>query len=65
MSIEAIKAIQMVYANTTKHDWSDDIWDAICKAIDAEKQEIDKPLKQKRPQNCGTSFCSCIECVME
>lgn len=41
MSIEAIKAIQMVYANTTKHDWPDDIWDAICKAIEAEKQEQD------------------------
>jgi hypothetical protein len=39
MSIEAIKAIQMVYANTTKHDWPDDIWDAICQAIEAEKQE--------------------------
>ena len=21
--------------------------------------------KQKRPQNCGTGYCSCIECVME
>lgn len=21
--------------------------------------------EQKRPQNCGTSICSCIECVME
>ena len=20
---------------------------------------------QKRPQNCGTNYCSCIECVME
>jgi len=20
---------------------------------------------QKRPPNCGTSFCSCIECIME
>jgi hypothetical protein len=20
---------------------------------------------QKRPQNCGTGYCSCIECVME
>jgi len=39
MSIEAMKAIQMVYANTTKHDWPDDIWDAICQAIEAEKQE--------------------------
>ena len=32
---------------------------------EAKKQEIDKPSKQKRPQNCGTSFCSCIECVMD
>jgi hypothetical protein len=26
-----------------------------------------KPVQQeqKRPQNCGTSYCSCIECVME
>jgi hypothetical protein len=39
MTIEAMKAIRMVYANTTKHDWPDDIWDAICKAIEAEKQE--------------------------
>lgn len=22
-------------------------------------------MQQKRPQNCGTSFCSCIECVCE
>ena len=21
--------------------------------------------EQKRPQNCGTGYCSCIECVME
>jgi len=39
MTIEAMKAIQMVYANTTKHDWPDDIWDAICQAIESEKQE--------------------------
>jgi hypothetical protein len=23
------------------------------------------PILQKRPQNCGTGYCSCIECVME
>jgi hypothetical protein len=28
------------------------------------KDESLKPA-QKRPQNCGTSYCSCIECVME
>jgi hypothetical protein len=22
-------------------------------------------LESKRPQNCGTGFCSCIECIME
>jgi hypothetical protein len=38
MTIEAMKAIQMVYANTTKHDWPDDIWDAICQAVESEKQ---------------------------
>ncbi len=65
MTTEAVKAVRLVYANTTKHDWPDDIWEAICEAVEAEKQEIDKPSKQKRPQNCGTGFCSCIECVMD
>lgn len=40
MTIEAMKAIKMVYANTTEHDWPDDIWDAICQAIEAEKHEV-------------------------
>jgi hypothetical protein len=44
MTIEAIKTIKMVYANTTKHDWPDDIWDAICQAIEAEKQEQGEPV---------------------
>jgi len=30
------------------------------KAMEAQR----KP-EQKRPQNCGTGYCSCIECVME
>jgi hypothetical protein len=29
------------------------------------KQEQGEPVKQQRPQNCGTSYCSCIECVMD
>jgi len=41
MSIEAMKAIKMVYANTTKHDWPDDIWDAICQAIESEVTDLD------------------------
>ena len=39
MSIEAMKAVKMIYANTTKHDWPEDVWDAICQAIEAEKRE--------------------------
>jgi len=45
MTIEAMKAIQMVYANTTKHDWPDDIWDAICQAIEANPQPRREPLE--------------------
>ena len=30
---------------------------------DKADQALDKP--QKRPQNCGTGYCSCIECVMK
>jgi hypothetical protein len=33
-------------------------------AITAIKQARSAPV-QKRPQNCGTGHCSCIECVME
>lgn len=43
MSVEAMKAIKMVYANTTEHDWPDDIWDAICQAIEAAVAEQHKP----------------------
>jgi hypothetical protein len=28
------------------------------------KQALAAPV-QKRPQNCGTGYCSCVECVME
>jgi hypothetical protein len=34
------------------------------KAITAIKQALETPV-QKRPQNCGTGYCSCVECVME
>ena len=32
--------------------------------ITAIKEALAQP-EQKRPQNCGTGYCSCIECVME
>ena len=28
-------------------------------------RDVIKNKPQKRPQNCGTNYCSCIECVME
>ncbi len=56
----------MVYANTTKHDWPDDIWDAICQAIEAAVAEQHKPsqsgIKQEQEPfegmciNCGSSW---------
>ncbi len=49
MIIEAMKAIKMVYANTTKHDWPDDIWDAICQAIEAEPSQSDIKHEQGEP----------------
>ena len=33
-------------------------------AIAAIKESLAQP-QQKRPQNCGTGYCSCVECVME
>ena len=37
-------------------------------AIDVVKEALAQPEQepvQKRPQNCGSGYCSCIECVME
>ena len=33
--------------------------------LDYEPDGMHHNKPQKRPQNCGTSYCSCIECVME
>jgi hypothetical protein len=73
MSIEAMKQALEALENTLGFTGSRQIDSVIWQAItslrqaiaDADKQEIDKPSKQKRPQNCGTGFCSCIECVMD
>jgi hypothetical protein len=35
------------------------------KAIKALEEALASEQEQKRPQNCGTSYCSCIECVMD
>ena len=34
-------------------------------ADNARELGLDYEPAQKRPQNCGTGYCSCIECVME
>ena len=34
-------------------------------AITALTEALAEQPAQKRPQNCGTGYCSCIECVME
>ena len=51
--------------------------DLIALSITAIKQALSAPVQPvawveyetgnhtKRPQNCGTGYCSCIECVME
>ena len=33
--------------------------------LDYEPDGMHHNKPQKRPQNCGTGYCSCIECVME
>ena len=33
-------------------------------SITALRQAIEQPA-QERPQNCGTGYCSCIECLYE
>ena len=35
------------------------------RALEPIKQARSAPPVQKRPQNCETGYCSCIECVME
>jgi hypothetical protein len=39
-----------------------DNWDKIFSKKPVVKESLVQP---ERPQNCGSGFCSCIECVME
>jgi hypothetical protein len=39
-------------------------WEIADVAITAIKQALAQPAQEK-PQNCGTGYCSCIECVMK
>jgi hypothetical protein len=61
LALEALEIMtQPVKTNdeTTKYK-------AVKKAITALREALAEQPAQKRPQNCGTSYCSCIECVME
>jgi hypothetical protein len=44
-----------------------DTYDALAKTNNAiiDIQQARSAPVQKRPQNCGTGYCSCVECVME
>ena len=52
--VEAITAIKEALAQPEPVKWSD---------YEPDGMHHNKP--QKRPQNCGTGYCSCIECVIE
>lgn len=51
-------------ASPSKQDWWKDD-DALERFAELVREEVLAQTKQKRPQNCGTGYCSCIECVME
>jgi hypothetical protein len=55
LALEALEYIENNYMSLPKSG---------NEAITAIKQARSSPV-QKRPQNCGTGYCSCVECVME
>jgi hypothetical protein len=57
----ALEALQQI-AHVSAMDYEYQQW--AVEAITAIKEALAQP-EQKRPQNCGTGYCSCIECVME
>ena len=57
----ALEALEMVVVDVKTTPTA---YEAHRQALTAIKQARSAPV-QKRPQNCGTGYCSCIECVME
>ena len=39
--------------------------DALTKAMTAASEALAEQPAQQRPQNCGTGYCSCIECLFD
>jgi hypothetical protein len=64
---EALKLALEALESLLQAHYNDNIIKADCleaeQAITALKQALAAPV-QERPPNCGTSYCSCIECIM-
>ena len=60
----ALEALEEATTYTSSPSWSPSMTEDCNKAITAIKQALAAPV-QKRPPNCGTGYCSCVECVME
>jgi hypothetical protein len=63
MAQEALESCGAGHITDGGQQWFDET--LVDKAITAIKQARTPAPVQKRPQNCGTGYCSCIECVME
>jgi hypothetical protein len=59
--LESLEDLQRQYSIYPNSFWD---WSKGRKAITTLMQALAAPV-QKRPPNCGTGYCSCIECVME
>lgn len=61
-------ALAMAVLQSSLYQFLDDVERAECDALIAAAQgakpetEIPASEKNERPQNCGTGYCSCIEC---
>jgi hypothetical protein len=61
LALEALESCDQVYGSEGSYQYFSQ--SMVDKAISAIKQALAAPV-QKRPPNCGTSYCSCIECIM-
>lgn len=43
----------------------DELTDALRDELARVNQRLEEQPEQQRPQNCGTGYCSCIECLFE
>jgi hypothetical protein len=66
LALEALKGVLDDSPKVLEASISGGLYEVVqCRdAITAIKQALAAPV-QKRPPNCGTGYCSCVECVME